>query len=109
MTNQQAAVPAARHRLTSRPGFVFTFLAALTLSAPASAAVPGTMQVEGSLRTVGGMPAVDGDYILAFGLFALENGGAPLWQEGPVAAKVTGGHFARQLGKLKAMADPLCA
>ena len=99
-THQTAPIP-ARRRLTSRPGLTLAVLATLALTAPASAAVPGTMQVEGSLRTVGGMPAVDGDYILAFSLFTAENGGASIWQEGPVAAKVSGGHFAWQLGQLK--------
>ena len=82
---------------------------AALLAGSASAAVPGTLQIEGSLRTVAGALAADGDYILDFSLFAKESGGEALWQEGPTAAKVVGGHFARRLGLAKPLSAGLFA
>lgn len=76
-------------------------LAGGLLGRPAVAAVPTTLQAEGALLTPAGTPAADGTYAITFALYEAQLGGAPLWQEGPLAVTVKHGGFAQPLGTFK--------
>ena len=75
-------------------------LAALSMPLTARASVPPIVTAEGVLSTVAGTPLTDGPHALTFRLYALAQGGVPVWQEGPVWLDVKGGHFVHELGSL---------
>ncbi len=71
------------------------------------AAVPGTVQIEGGLSNAGGSAGVDGVYGIKFAIYADQQGGAPLWSEGPIDVAVKGGGFATKLGATVPLSAPL--
>ncbi len=73
-------------------------LVALLLSAPALAAPPALIPMQGVLHTVGGGPAVDGDYALTARLYTAATGGDAGWTEAHQAVKVQAGLFGLTLG-----------
>ncbi len=71
------------------------------LALPSAAAVPSTLQAEGTLTGNGGGAVADGTYAITFALYETQQGGAPLWQEGPLAVTVKNGAFVQTLGTFK--------
>ncbi len=63
----------------------------------------GQVGVEGALMSVGGAPAVDGEYSVQFSTYDAASGGAQLWGEGPVKLTVAGGRFSAALGASKTL------
>lgn len=64
--------------------------------APASA--PGQFAYQGVLRDVTGAPMPDGEYDMAFRIYAEIVDGAPLWEESLTGVRVRDGHFGVTLG-----------
>ncbi len=79
-------------------------LTALSSVATLATAAPATTLFEGVLTSGAGTPAADGDYKLTFRVYADATAQQPLWEEGPVTVKVTGGRFQHALGSSKPVA-----
>ena len=77
---------------------VFSLVLALGLASGAAAATPGTLAIEGMLSTAAGGPVTDGNYKVAFALYAAATGGTAAWSEVALAVPVKGGHFHTILG-----------
>ncbi|MBM4346219.1 MAG: DUF4215 domain-containing protein [Deltaproteobacteria bacterium] len=86
--------------LAIRPLFTHALVAvaatAALLAVPA-AAVPTALTAEGAILSSGGA-VVDGDYALTFRLYAAQQGGTAVWEEGPLVVTVSGGRFTLGLG-----------
>jgi subtilisin-like proprotein convertase family protein len=93
--------------LSRRPvtGLLIAGLLASLYAGAALATVPATVRVEGAMTAIGGGAAPDGSYDLIFSIYLQQQGGAPLWSEGPVKVKIEGGRFGTALGT----ASPLVA
>ena len=81
-------------------------VAALLLCALPAHATP-TLGIQGALRTVAGSPVPDGNYGLAFRLYASAEADKALWEEIVLSTPVVHGVFALSLGG--AEGDPLTA
>ncbi len=73
---------------------------AMLVAPPVAADVPATMTTEGMLHAKGGGPVADGDYTIAFALYAAQSGGTALWSES-LKLKVAAGQFHHVLGSVK--------
>ncbi len=82
-----------------RRGWLLVSLLCSLFAGLAAAAVPPLTTVEGVLRGAGGGPVADGDYKLAFALYAAASGGTPLWQQAAAAVTVQSGGFEVTLGQ----------
>jgi subtilisin-like proprotein convertase family protein len=94
-----------------RPGSLYLRLVTLSLlGLPLGAhAVPGTLSMEGALRNAAGLPVSDGSYVLTVNLYKDEQGGAPLYSQGPAAVQVKGGVYQLTLGQKQQLEPKLFA
>ena len=76
----------------------------LSISVPATAAIPSFALVEGTLATSGGGPAADGNYSVKISLYKDAVGGAPLWSE-QATLDVKNGQFQHSLGSAAQIAQ----
>ncbi len=74
-----------------------TAVSCLLAAASGRAQAPKTLSYQGVLTDVAGVPVADGDYTLAFKIYAQESGGSPLWLE-TQNVTVAGGVFNAILG-----------
>ncbi len=88
---------------------LFAACAAMSCPVIADAAVPVTLAVEGALRTPSGGPVTDGNYKVAFALYATKLAPDAAWKEGPVALPVQNGRFSYALGGIKPITAQLIA
>lgn len=99
-----AVYTSPRHRPRRASRLVWRFAAsAVTLAVTlatlgAAPAFAQGMTFEGTLLGANGGPAADGEYDMAFGLYAQQVAGQPVWSEGPVKVQVAGGFFSYTLG-----------
>jgi hypothetical protein len=80
--------------------------AALLLTTAAAADVPPLMSYQGVIADASGNPVPDGMYDITFGLYTVESGGTPDWEE-TQSLSVEGGIVNAYLGSVVPLGDPL--
>jgi hypothetical protein len=85
---------------------IFVCAALLLMSVAASADVPPLMSYQGVLADADGNPVPDGYYDITFGLYTVETGGTPDWEETQTLS-VEGGIINANLGSAVPLGDPL--
>jgi len=96
----------------AQPRACLTFWALVCAAIGASsalAAVPATVPIAGTIASAGGGPAPDGDYALSFAIYALPQGGATAWKEGPIVVTVKSGVFQVALGAVNPLPQAVLA
>ena len=83
-------------RTTTGTTAILIMLAILTQ--PAYAAAPALMNNQGVLRSAAGAPIVDGEYDLAFALYAGQDATEVIWSETVIGVSVQGGLYSTVLG-----------
>jgi hypothetical protein len=84
-------------------------LALLAFPAASPAAVPGQVSYQGLLTDGSGNPVADGNYALAFSLYAASSGGSALWTETQPTVAVSKGSFSVLLGSVNPLTLPFDA